>query len=128
VIKSIQNLSEKDGFFKMEKKDYLDILGLISFIVGIILLLSHVRVGSFWYFGARAGWIFLLMGIDFVLIILKPNKICYIVMIILAIILFIAIIMNLRVYLIGMSLFKFIGIFILIFGGIGLVLKSKMMQ
>lgn len=110
----------------MSKKNIFELAGVIMFIIGIILLFSNIRVSGFGYFRmGKAGLLLLLMGIDFILMIMKPNKIWTIGMIVLAILLVVSVILNLRVYLVGMSLFKYLGIAILIFGGIGLFLKSK---
>ena len=110
----------------MSKKNTYELIGVIMFLIGIILFFSNVRVSGFryFYFG-KAGLLLLLIGIDFVLMLVKPNKIWTIGMIILCILLVVSIILNLRIYLVGMSFFKYLGIAILTFGGIGLFLKSK---
>lgn len=110
----------------MSKKDIMQLSGIICFILGIVLLISNIRVSGLWGFaGGKAGILLLLMGIDFILMIVKPKKVFSILMGILAVLLIISVIINLRVYLVGMSLFKYLLIAVLIFGGIGLTLKSR---
>lgn len=108
----------------MDKK-IMKILGICLLVVGLIMFISNIRVGGFTYFRLGwGGWVLLLMGIDFILIIMKPNKIFYILMAILAILLIVSIITNMRIYMTHMSLLKWFVIAGCMFGGAGLTLKS----
>lgn len=111
----------------MSNLNYKKIFGIIFFLLGIAVLVSNIKVGGF-YFGrgaASGGFILLLMGIDFVLMIMKKDKIYKMAMILLSILLIISVITNIRVFLGGMSLIKYILIAGFMFGGIGLFLKGK---
>lgn len=111
----------------MNKLNNKKVFGIIFFLLGLGFLISNVRVSGF-YFGRGAfmsGLFLLLMGIDFIFIIIKKDKMYKIVMILLSILLLISIITNTRVFLGGMSVIKYILIIGCIFGGIGLYLKGK---
>jgi len=109
----------------MNDKKLMKIAGLVMLAIGLFLFLSHMRVTSFSFY--RMGWagiIMLVMGIDLVLMIVKPNKIFTIAMGVLAVLLIISIILNMRIYLTHMSMFKWIAIAICMFGGAGLTIKG----
>lgn len=109
----------------MTKKNYIELVGVLMFIAGVVLLFANIRVGGS-FFGMRgAGILFLLMGIDFVALIVKPNKIFGIIMALLVVALIVMVIIKMRIYLIPMSMFKWIGIALLIFGGTGLIIKGR---
>ena len=110
----------------MSKKDIMQLSGIIAFVIGFIILISNIRVSGLWGFaGGKAGIILILIGIDFILIMVKKNKLSLVLMAVLIVLLILSVILNLRVYLMGMSLFKYLLITVLIFGGIGLIIKSK---
>lgn len=110
----------------MNKSLVVKFVGIVCFIVGVILLLANVRVAGMGFFTFnKGGIILLLMGIDFILMVWRPEKIFDYIMMILSIILIFMIMKNVRVYLVGMSLLKYVAIAICLFGGIGLILKSK---
>lgn len=114
-------MQERNGY--MSKKDF-KIIGIIMIILGLVLLFMNIRVGGA-FFGNKVGIWLLLIGVDFVAIMAKPKKIFYIIMGILVIGLVVSTILNMRLFLHSMSFFKWLMITVLLFGGIGFVIKSK---
>ena len=102
------------------------LLGLALTFIGILMFFINIRVGGF-MFGrsSKAGLIFLIMGIDFVIYIVKKEKVYLYILFVLMLLLLIMVILNLRIYLASMSLFKYMLIAGCTFGGIGLFISAK---
>lgn len=110
----------------MNKNKIIKYAGLALFLVGVVLLLANVRVSGLSLFSFnKGGIVLLLMGIDFVLMVWRPEKIFdYLMMVLLFVLIFI-ILKNVRIYLVGMSLLKYAVIAMILFGGLGVYLKGK---
>lgn len=110
----------------MRKNTIIKYAGLFIFLIGVLLLTANVRVSGFSFFTInKGGVVLLLMGVDLVLMILRPEKLFDYLMVVLAAVLVVLIMKNVRVYLVGMSLLKYVGIAVLLFGGLGIYLKYK---
>jgi len=110
----------------MNKAKMMRILGIAFILSGLILLLTNIQTGG--WFGGRSGkigFIFVLITIDFVLMMIKPQKIFKILLIALILLLIIIAILNLRIYLASMSILKLLFMLGIIATGIALLFKSK---
>lgn len=115
---------------KLNKQLIVKIAGIVLFAIGALMFASSIYVGTSFLFSFKsgAGTILLLMGIDFVLMIARPEKIFDLIMAVLAIILCVIVIKNVVVGIKFMSLTKMLGILVCMFGGVGLILRSKTMK
>lgn len=112
----------------MKEKNVYFYLGIILALLSLILLLMHVRVGTFHFY--RFGRIssgpicIILMIISFIALMVRPCKATTIFLIFSIIALVLDIIVSLHVYLVGMSFFTFILILIPGCIGVALIIKS----
>ena len=112
------------------KKDnnlLLFLLGLAMTLAGVILFLTLVRVGSFSFSGLFRGnpapVILIVWCLLFLLFTVTASSFSAVLLGIATLAFIIAVIANARIYIVTTSLFRFVSVLILIFGGAGLMVR-----